>query len=67
MTFQAEVGLPLHQVQRDYVLATLIHAGGNRTHAAAMLGISIRGLRDKLAAYQAEGAIVPAAHMGSPR
>ena len=26
MTFQAEVGLPLHQVQRDYVLATLIHA-----------------------------------------
>ena len=57
MTFQAEVGLPLHQVQRDYVLATLIHAGGNRTHAAAMLGISKYKSRDELVAESSTGIV----------
>ena len=43
---------------------TLKHTIGNRTHAAKILGISIRTLRNKLNAYVQEGVAVPAPGAG---
>jgi len=44
----------LSQVERATILATLDECGGNRTHAAAKLGISRRALIYKLRAIEAE-------------
>jgi DNA-binding protein Fis len=46
-------------VERDLILHTLGHTLGNRTHAALILGISIRALRNKLRDYAAQGIAVP--------
>ena len=43
------------QVERDLILDTLDHCLGNRTHAAKILGISIRTLRNKLNEYVSAG------------
>jgi two-component system, response regulator FlrC len=53
------VGLTVETVERALILDTLNHCLGNRTHAANILGISIRTLRNKLNQYSAEGANVP--------
>ena len=37
------------------ILSTLHSSGGNRTHTAKMLGISIRTLRNKVSQYAREG------------
>jgi DNA-binding NtrC family response regulator len=42
------VGRTVADVERDLILETLKHCLGNRTHAANILGISIRTLRNKL-------------------
>ena len=42
-------------VERDLILDTLDHCLGNRTHAANILGISIRTLRNKLREYSDSG------------
>ncbi|HVY50364.1 MAG TPA: sigma-54 dependent transcriptional regulator [Devosia sp.] len=54
------VGRTVADVERDLILETLDHVLGNRTHAANILGISIRTLRNKLNQYADEGAYVPA-------
>jgi DNA-binding protein Fis len=46
-------------VEQDLILETLTHCLGNRTHAATILGISIRTLRNKLKAYADAGVSVP--------
>ena len=63
---EALVGLPVADVERDLILATLRHTDGNRTHAASVLGISIRTMRNKLREYAENGMIIPvnAAHDG---
>lgn len=53
------VGRAVADVERDLILATLRETGGNRTHAAALLGISIRTLRNKLNAYASHGYDIP--------
>jgi two-component system response regulator FlrC len=53
------VGRRMEEVERDLILETLGHTLGNRTHAATILGISIRALRNKLRDYAAHGAAVP--------
>jgi DNA-binding NtrC family response regulator len=53
------VGRRMDEVERDLILHTLRHTEGNRTHAATILGISIRALRNKLRDYAAEGVAVP--------
>ncbi len=45
------MGLPLAQVEKEYILKTLESTGGNRSQAARLLGISVRGLRYKLKKY----------------
>lgn len=47
-------------MERDLILETLTHCLGNRTHAANILGISIRTLRNKLKQYGDEGRPVAA-------
>ena len=46
------------------ILNTLDHCLGNRTHAAKVLGISIRTLRNKLNQYKDEGVKLPAGATG---
>ena len=53
------VGTPLADVERDLILDTLDHCLGNRTHAANILGISIRTLRNKLRLYMDSGIDIP--------
>ena len=53
------VGRTVADVERDLILDTLDHVLGNRTHAANILGISIRTLRNKLNQYSDEGIPVP--------
>jgi DNA-binding NtrC family response regulator len=54
------VGRTVADVERDLILDTLDHVLGNRTHAANILGISIRTLRNKLNQYADEGLDIPA-------
>jgi DNA-binding NtrC family response regulator len=49
------VGRTVADVERDLILDTLDHCLGNRTHAAKILGISIRTLRNKLNEYSNVG------------
>ncbi len=53
------VGRTVAEVERDLIIDTLGHCFGNRTHAANILGISIRTLRNKLKQYSEEGHSVP--------
>jgi two-component system response regulator FlrC len=53
------VGRTVADVERDLILDTLDHCLGNRTHAAKILGISIRTLRNKLNEYVEAGVDVP--------
>jgi two-component system, response regulator FlrC len=53
------VGRTVADVEKDLILDTLQHCLGNRTHAANILGISIRTLRNKLKLYSQEGVSVP--------
>ncbi|MDI3470770.1 MAG: Flagellar system sigma 54-dependent response regulator FlbD [Pseudolabrys sp.] len=55
------VGRTVAEVERDLILETLKHCLGNRTHAANILGISIRTLRNKLNEYAADGTPIPPA------
>ncbi len=53
------VGKTVAEVEKDLILDTLGHCLGNRTHAANILGISIRTLRNKLKQYSDDGIDVP--------
>jgi DNA-binding NtrC family response regulator len=54
------VGRTVADVEKDLIIDTLQHCLGNRTHAANILGISIRTLRNKLKLYSESGVPVPA-------
>src|SRR6202163_1707900 len=56
---RALVGSTVADVERDLILETLKHRLGNRTHAATILGISIRTLRNKLNEYSGDGVSIP--------
>lgn len=45
------MGRTVSSVEQELILNTLDHCSGNRTHAANILGISIRTLRNKLKEY----------------
>ncbi|MBI3439586.1 MAG: sigma-54-dependent Fis family transcriptional regulator [Proteobacteria bacterium] len=56
---RALVGRTVAHVEQDLILETLTNCLGNRTHAAHILGISIRTLRNKLKLYSDDGVRVP--------
>jgi DNA-binding NtrC family response regulator len=60
MAARAFVGQTVAEVEQRLILDTLSHCLGNRTHAANILGISIRTLRNKLKEYTESGVAVPA-------
>src|SRR5262249_23254795 len=64
---RALVGRTVADVERDLILETLKHCLGNRTHAANILGISIRTLRNKLNEYADEGVPIPPPGSGESR
>lgn len=49
------VGKTIEEVEQDLIVSTLKSCDGNRTHAARILGISIRTLRNKLNFYVETG------------
>lgn len=53
------VGRTVDSVEQELILDTLNYCLGNRTHAANILGISIRTLRNKLKQYGEHGVPVP--------
>jgi len=53
------VGQTVAAVEQQLIIDTLSHCLGNRTHAANILGISIRTLRNKLKEYADSGIAVP--------
>jgi two-component system response regulator FlrC len=55
------IGRTIADVERQMILNTLDHCLGNRTHAANILGISIRTLRNKITQYRDEGVNIPEA------
>ncbi|GAA0868024.1 sigma-54-dependent transcriptional regulator FlbD [Brevundimonas basaltis] len=61
---RAHVGQTVAQMEKTLILDTLSHCLGNRTHAANILGISIRTLRNKLNEYADDGTSIPAPQSG---
>ncbi|MDZ4787534.1 MAG: sigma-54 dependent transcriptional regulator [Blastochloris sp.] len=58
-TVQDEVGIvTIRKVEQAMILKALERCGNNRTHAAELLGISLRTLRNKINEYRAEGLTV---------
>lgn len=49
------VGTPLAEAERWMIMATLKKCGGNKTRAAALLGVSLKTLYNRLNAYRAQG------------
>jgi DNA-binding NtrC family response regulator len=54
------IGSTVGEIERELVLQTLARYDGNRTHAARVLGVSVRTLRNKIRLYSADGIDVPA-------
>jgi DNA-binding NtrC family response regulator len=50
-------GQTVHEVERRLIFDTLKRTNNNRSHAARMLGISVRTLRNKLAEYRGTGTL----------
>ena len=61
---RAYVGQTVAEMEKTLILDTLTHCLGNRTHAANILGISIRTLRNKLNEYADAGEAIPAPQSG---
>ncbi len=53
------VGTAFSDVERELMLQTLERCDGNRTHAAAILGVSVRTLRNKIREYADAGLSIP--------
>ncbi|GAB4233336.1 MAG: sigma-54 dependent transcriptional regulator [Deltaproteobacteria bacterium] len=49
----------VRDAEKSLILSTLRRTGGNRSRAAAELGISVRTLRNKIRGYRAEGEEIP--------
>lgn len=52
------IGRSLREIETQFILKTLEHHEGNRTHAARTLGISLRTLRNKINEFSADGMTV---------
>ena len=55
------IGSTVEAIERELVLQTLARCQGNRTHAARLLGLSVRTMRNKIRQYGTDG-VIDAAH-----
>jgi DNA-binding NtrC family response regulator len=55
LTLRIPVGTNLADAERWMIIATLKKCGGNKTRAAALLGVSLKTLYNRLNAYRAQG------------
>ena len=53
---ELQAGQSVGEMERKLIMTTLEQTNGNRTHAARLLGISLRTLRNKLREYRVEEA-----------
>ena len=53
------IGSTIEAIERELVLQTLVRCHGNRTHAARVLGLSVRTMRNKIRQYGTDGVDVP--------
>jgi DNA-binding NtrC family response regulator len=53
-TFSVNAGYTVREMEKELIFRTLKDVNDNRTHAAELLGISIRTLRNKLREYREE-------------
>jgi two-component system, NtrC family, response regulator AtoC len=51
-SLRVAVGTPLAEIERQAIYATLDHCGGQKKRCAEILGISLKTLYNRLAAYQ---------------
>ena len=49
------IGSTVEAIERELVLQTLASCHGNRTHAARLLGLSVRTMRNKIRQYGTDG------------
>jgi DNA-binding NtrC family response regulator len=54
------IGSTVEAIERELVLQTLARCHGNRTHAARVLGLSVRTMRNKIRQYATDGIDIPA-------
>ena len=54
------IGSTVEEIERELVLQTLARCHGNRTHAARVLGLSLRTMRNKVRRYATDGVDIPA-------
>jgi DNA-binding NtrC family response regulator len=54
------IGSTVEAIERELVLQTLARCHGNRTHAARLLGLSVRTMRNKIRQYGTDGTDIPA-------
>lgn len=54
---QIRSGMTVREMEKELIFKTLQEVNDNRTHAADMLGVSIRTLRNKLREYKEEGQV----------
>jgi DNA-binding NtrC family response regulator len=55
-TLSVRVGSTVADMERQLIEATLIFCGGNKQKAAEVLGVSLKTLYNRLAAYRVHGA-----------
>ena len=60
------VGHSIAVVERELIIQTLRCHRGNRTHAANVLGISVRSLRNKIRDYRDCGRDIPEPELSAP-
>jgi DNA-binding NtrC family response regulator len=53
------IGSTVEAIERELVLQTLARFDGNRTHAARVLGLSVRTMRNKIRQYATDGLDIP--------
>lgn len=50
-TLEVPIGMPMAEVERELILATLTHCHGSRTDTAKLLGVSMKTLYNRLQKY----------------
>ena len=53
------IGSTIEAIERELVLQTLARCHGNRTHAARVLGLSVRTMRNKIRQYGTDRVDIP--------